>query len=338
MSAPPGSQITPPDERRQKFDAAAFAKKYLIFLILLAFVALLSVMTKGTFLQVENLNNVVVQSAPIGIIALGMMLAIITKGIDLSVGATVALAAVVASSLAQISNGIGAMYPGLVLPVIVPVLVGLVVGAMVGFVNGFLVAKFHIAPFIATLGMMTAARGLALIYTDGRPVSRLAPGFNYLGQGSLLSIPVPIWLFAICAAITYVILRRTRFGRHVYAIGGNEQAARVSGINISRVQIGIYTLIGLLAGLAGIILAGRIGSGNPQLGTGIELDAITAAVIGGTSFNGGVGTVWGTIVGALILGIINNGLDLMNVSPFMQMVVKGVIIVLAIIMDERKNR
>jgi len=134
--------------------------------------------------------------------------------------------------------------------------------------------------------MMTAARGLALIYTDGRPVSRLASGFNSLGQGSILGLPLPIWLFAICAVITYVMLWRPGFGRHVYAIGGNEQAARVSGINISRVQIGIYTFTGLLAGLAGIILAGRIGSGNPQLGTGIELDAITAAVIGGTSFNG----------------------------------------------------
>ncbi len=164
------------------------------------------------------------------------------------------------------------------------------------------------------------------------------PAFNFIGQGDFLFIPVPIWILAIVAVGAHVILNFTRFGRHTYAIGGNEQAARVSGIHLNRIKVGIFTLSGLLAGLAGIMLAARIGSGNPQLGTGIELDAITAAVIGGTSFNGGIGTVWGTIVGALIIGIINNGLDLLNVSPFMQQVVKGTIIVLAIIIDERKNR
>jgi inositol transport system permease protein len=205
-------------------------------------------------------------------------------------------------------------------------------------VVGGLVAVFRIPPFIATLVMMTAARGVALIYTDGRPISQLAPGFNWLGQGSILGIPVPVYLLVICIVVIWTILNRTRFGRHVYAIGGNEQAAKVSGISIYKAQFFIYTLIGLLAGLAGMILAARIGSGNPQLGMQMELDAITATVIGGTSFNGGVGTVWGVIVGALIIGVINNGLDLMNVSPFMQMVVKGAIIVIAIIIDERKNR
>lgn len=320
------------------FDTTAFIKKYAIILILVGFVILLALLTGGTFLQPRNLLNVVVQVAPIGIIALGMTFVIITKGIDLSVGATLALAAVIATSLAQISTRPGAMYPGLVLPIVVPVLVGILVGAAAGFLNGALIAKFKIAPFIATLGMMTAARGLALIYTDGRPVSGLAQGFNSLGQGSLLGIPVPIIIFIVVAALAHILLDYTRFGRHVYAIGGNDQAARVSGINIGRVQLGIYTFIGALSGLAGIILAARIGSGNPQLGTMLELDAITATVIGGTSFNGGVGTIWGTIVGALIIGVINNGLDLMNVNPFMQLVVKGVIIVLAIIIDERKNR
>jgi inositol transport system permease protein len=186
--------------------------------------------------------------------------------------------------------------------------------------------------------MMTAARGLALIYSDGRPISKLTPEFNFLGQGALLGVPVPIFLLAVVVLASHLLLNNTRFGRHVYALGGNEQAARVSGINLSRVKIGIYTFSGLLAGLGGMVLAGRIGSGNPQLGTGAELDAITAAVIGGTSFSGGIGTVWGTIVGALIIGVLNNGLDLLNVSPFMQQVVKGVIIVVAIIIDERKNR
>jgi len=323
---------------RRSFDSKAFFSKYAIVLILVGIILLLSILTKGTFLQPQNLLNVIVQVAPIGILALGMMFAIITLGIDLSVGSIVAIAAVISASLAQISSRSGAMYPGLVLPIFVPILAGLAVGAGVGAFNGLVISKFHIAPFIATLGMMTAGRGLALIYTNGRPISGLAPGFNYLGQGKILGLPVPILLLALVAAITWVILTRTRFGRHVYAIGGNAQAARVSGINIDRVQLGIYTYIGLLAGLAGMILAARIGSGNPQLGTGIELDAIASTVIGGTSFAGGVGTVWGTIVGALIMGVINNGLDLLNVSPFMQMVVKGAIIVIAIIIDERKNR
>lgn len=326
------------DEDRVRFDVKEFVKKYAILFILIGFVILLSIVTSGRFLRIDNLTNVLVQIAPIGIIALGMMFAIITKGIDLSVGATVALSAVVAASLAQNSSIANAFFPGLVVPVIVPVMAGLLVGALVGGVVGFLIATFKIPPFIATLGMMTAARGLALIYTGGRPVSQLAPGFNWIGQGRLLGIPVPIWLFVLATIVIWIILNHTRFGRHVYAIGGNDQAARVSGINIERTQFFIYTLIGLLAGLAGLILAARIGSGNPQLGTMMELDVITATVIGGTSFTGGIGTVWGVIVGALIIGVINNGLDLLNVSPFMQMVVKGGIIVTAIIIDERKNR
>jgi inositol transport system permease protein len=186
--------------------------------------------------------------------------------------------------------------------------------------------------------MFTAARGAALIYSDGRPISKLDPSFNWIGQGDILGVPVPIFLLIVVAVAAHIMLTRTRFGRYVYAIGGNEQAARVSGISISRVKIGIYTISGLLAGLGGLILAGRIGSGNPTLGTGIELDAITAAVIGGASFAGGIGTVWGAVVGALIIGSLNTGLDILNVSPFAQQVVKGVIIVVAIIIDERKNR
>lgn len=320
-------------EGKQSRDTGEFLRKYAIIFIFVLLVVLLALFTRGRFLGAQNITNLIVQVAPIGIIALGMMLAIITKGIDLSVGATVAVAAVIGSSLAQVGS---TRFPPM--PVFVSIIAALAVGAVVGGIVGGLVAKFKIAPFIATLGMMTAARGVALIYTDGRPVSNLAPGYNFLGQGSILGIPVPIFLFALIAGITWVLLQRTRFGRHVYAIGGNEQAARVSGINISRVQFLIYTYIGVLAALAGIILSARIGSGNPTLGTGIELDAITATVIGGTSFNGGVGTVWGTVVGSLIIASINNGLDLMNVSPFAQMVVKGVIIVLAIIIDEFKNR
>ena len=281
--------------------------------------------------------NVVTQVAAIGIIAIGMTFVIITLGIDLSVGSILAVAAVVSTSLAQLPSAT-AKYPDLHLPVIVAVLAGIAVGALAGWTNGFLIATFKIAPFIATLGMMSSARGLALIYSDGRPISRLDPTFNFLGQNAILGIPVPIIIFAIVAVTAHVILNYTRFGRHVYAIGGNEQAARVSGINLKRATIVIYTLCGLLAGIAGVISAGRIGSGNPQLGTGIELDAITAAVIGGTSFKGGIGTIWGTVIGALIIQSLNTGLVLLGMNDFVQMVVKGAIIIVAVILDERKNR
>lgn len=320
------------------FDWGSFVRKYLIVGILIGLVALLGALTQGKSLAIRNLENVVVQVSAIGILALGMTFVIIALGIDLSVGSIVALAAVTSTSLAQMPNADPKMYPGLVLPAVVAIVVALVVGTLAGLTNGFLISQFNIAPFIATLGMMTAARGLAMIYSDGRPVSTLDPNYNFFGQGHVLGLPVPIIIFAVVAVAAHLLLNNTRFGRHTYAIGGNEQAAKVSGINVKRVKLKIYTLSGLFAGIAGIILAARIGSGNPTLGTGIELDAITATVIGGTSFAGGVGTAWGTVVGALIIGVINNGMDLMNVSPFWQLVVKGVIIVAAIIIDERKNR
>lgn len=318
------------------FDWRHFTRTYAIIGILLIFILVMTILTKGLFIQPENLINVVRQISAIGIIAIGMTFVIITLGIDLSVGSILALAAVVAASLAQVPSE-SMMYPGLNLPIIVAVVAGVGVGAAMGFANGFLISKFRIAPFIATLGMMSVARGLALIYSDGRPISNLEEPYDWIGQGYLFGVPTPIVIFLVVALLAHFLLNYTRFGRYVYAIGGNEQAARVSGIRIPRMTIVIYTLSGLLAGLSGVILSARIGSGNPQLGTGIELDAITAAVIGGTSFKGGIGTIWGTIVGAMIIGIINNGLNLLNVSPFMQMVVKGLIIILAIILDERKN-
>ena len=315
-----------------------FLRRYLIVVILFGLIGLLSALTDGMFLQTQNLINVVRQTSVIALLGIGLTIVIISTGIDLSVGSVLALSAVVSTSLAQQPDATNLMYPGLDVPVIVAVLAGLGIGALCGFINGSLIAVFRIAPFIATLGMFTAARGAALIYSDGRPISKLDPSFNWIGQGDILGIPVPIFLLIVVAVAAHIMLTRTRFGRYVYAIGGNEQAARVSGIAISRVKIGIYTISGLLAGLGGLILAGRIGSGNPTLGTGIELDAITAAVIGGASFAGGIGTVWGAVVGALIIGSLNTGLDIMNVSPFAQQVVKGVIIVVAIIIDERKNR
>lgn len=318
--------------------AGDMVRKYLIIAILFGVIAVLSALTEGKFLQAQNLINVIRQVSVIAMLGIGLTVVIISTGIDLSVGSILAASAVVSASLAQEPTAAVIMYPGLDLPVWVAILAGLAVGAALGLVNGILIAGFRIAPFIATLGMMTSARGLALIYAGGRPVSKLDPSFNWIGQGEIFGVPVPIILLIVVALVAQVMLSSTRFGRYIYAIGGNEQAARVSGINLAVVKVGIYAFSGLLAGLGGMILTARIGSGNPQLGTGIELDAITASIIGGTSFSGGIGTVWGAVVGAMLIGSLNTGLDLLNVSPFTQQVVKGAIIVVAIIIDERKNR
>jgi inositol transport system permease protein len=315
----------------------ALLRKYAIVFIFLAMVLLLSLLSPA-FLKTQNLINVVRQISVIGFLAIGVTVVIISTGIDLSLGSVLGLAAVVAASFAQQEGWKEALYPGMQFPLVVPILAGLAVGVACGAVNGLLIATFRIPPFIATLGMMTAARGLAYIYSNGRPVSTLTDPFLFIGQGYLLGIPVPIILFAIVIIGTSLMLSFTRFGRNVYAIGGNELAARVSGINIYRTKIWIYIFSGLMAGLGGIVLTSRVASATPGLGIGFELDAIAAAVIGGTSFAGGIGTVWGTVIGALIIGTMNNGLDLLNVSPFYQQVVKGVIIVVAIIIDERKNR
>ena len=324
-----------------------FLRKYaIVFIFLAMFIGMWFL--SDAFLQPRNLLNIVRQISVMGLIAIGVTMVIITTGIDLSSGSVLALAAVVAASLAQSTDWASAKYPGLDLPVIVPILAALAIGALCGSINGWLIARFKIPAFIATLGMMTIARGFALIYSD-RPVSGLTDTYNFIGQGELLKIlpipdqpplgiPIPIIILAVVAIGAHIMLNSTRFGRHIYAIGGNEQAARISGLNVGRIKIGVYMIAGLLAGLAGLVLSSRIGSGQPGLGVGYELDAIAAAVIGGTSLSGGIGTIWGTIVGALIIGVLNNGLDLLNVSAYWQTIVKGSIIVIAVIIDERKNR
>ena len=318
---------------------ANFVRKYLIVFIFLGMCVLLAVFSpNNSFLKPQNMINVVRQISVIGLLALGVMLCIIAMGIDLSLGSVLGLSAVVTASLVQQAGWKEALYPGFAAPFFVAVLAGLAVGIILGAVNGSLIAFFRIPPFIATLGMMTIARGLAYIYSNGRPVSTLIPDFLFLGGGDILGIPVPIVIFGTVIVLTHLMLNFTRFGRHVYAIGGNETAARVSGVNIGRTKILIYTFSGLMAGLGGVVITARVQSATPALGMGYELDAIASAVIGGTSFAGGIGTVWGTVVGALIIGVMNNGLDLLNVSPFYQQVVKGVIIIVAIIIDERKNR
>jgi inositol transport system permease protein len=311
-------------------------KKYGIFIIFIGMVVLMSILSPA-FLKVGNLLNVIRQISVIGLIACGVTMIIITTGIDLSSGSVLALAAVVAASFAQKSDWAARMYPSIDVPVIVPILLGLLVGGLCGLICGAIIAKTKIPPFISTLGMMIVARGAALIYSNGRPISSLKDSYNFIGQGKILGIPLPIIILAVVAIITHVLLTNTKFGKYVYAIGGNENAAVVSGINVDKYKIMIYTYAGILSGLSGIVLSSRISSGQPGLGISYELDAIASAVIGGTSLNGGIGKISGTIIGALIIGVLNNGLDLLNVSAYWQQIVKGMIIVGAVILDERKN-
>ncbi|WP_420829069.1 ABC transporter permease [Brevibacillus fulvus] len=297
-----------------------------MLLILIALVILMSILSP-TFFTASNLLNIVKQMSVVGIVAIGVTLVIITTGIDLSSGSVIALVSVVVASLAQ---------PG-GMPLFVPIIVGLGLGLLTGVINGTIISKGKIAPFIVTLGMMTAARGAALLYSGGRPIGNLSEPFKFIGQGQIFGIPFPILLFAFVGVITYLLLNKTKFGKRVYAIGGNEQAAMIAGIHIDRVKICIYGYAGLLSALAGIILTSRIASGQPTAGNMYELDAIAAAVIGGTSLSGGIGTIGGTIIGALVIGVMNNGLDLLNVSSYWQQILKGAIITAAVYLDSRKH-
>lgn len=305
----------------------AFLGKYGMLLILVALCILMSVLSP-TFLSSGNLLNIIRQMSVVGIVAIGVTMIIITTGIDLSSGSVIALTSVIVASMAQPDG----------FPLVLVLLVGLAVGAAAGIINGTIIAKGCIAPFIVTLGMMTAARGAALLYTGGKPIGNLSDSFKFIGQGSIAGIPVPILIFLLVGVISYLLLNKTKFGKYIYAIGGNEQAARIAGVNVDKYKILIYGYAGLLSGLAGIILTSRIASGQPTAGMMYELDAIAAAVIGGTSITGGIGTIGGTVIGALIIGVMNNGLDLLNISSYWQQILKGAIITVAVLLDQMKHR
>ena len=258
----------------------------------------------------------------------GMTCVILTGGIDLSVGSIVALAAVVATSFAHPDT----------YPVAVPIALGLGVGAAIGLLNGVIIAKGAIAPFVVTLGMMTMARGAGLVFSSGRPIINLSDEYNSIGGGYFLGIPIPIFLFVGVLLAGIFLLRFARFGRHVYAVGGNEQASKLSGLNTGRIKIAVYGLSGLFSGFAGVLLSSRVMTGSPVAGVGYELDAIAAVVIGGSSLSGGAGSIYGTIIGTLIIGIMNNGLDLLNVSSYYQQIVKGSIIIGALLLDINRKK
>ena len=285
-------------------------------------------------LNPQRLRIILLQVSIVGLLAIGVTQVIITAGIDLSSGSVLALSAMVAASLAQTSDNARAVFPGLTdLPAVVPILAGVLVGGLAGLVNGSLIAATGIPPFIATLGMMVTARGLARLYTHGEPISQLSDPFTWLGGGT-----VPVVIFLVAAAIFYVALRYTRYGKFTYAIGANVQAARVSGIAVGPHLILVYTIAGLLSGLGGVVTAARAASGQAGMGMSYELDAIAGAVIGGTSLSGGVGRMTGTVIGTVILGVMTSGFTFIGVDAYIQDIVKGIIIVAAVTADQYRQR
>nr|WP_102694384.1 ribose ABC transporter permease [Rummeliibacillus pycnus] len=294
---------------------------------LLLIIIIISIMSPS-FLTATNIFNVLRQVSVSALIAFGMTFVILTGGIDLSVGSTLALTGAISAGM--LASG---MDP------ILAMIIGLALGAVLGAVNGVIIAKGKVAPFIATLATMTIYRGLTLVYTDGKPVSGLGDSmaFQMFGKGYFLGIPVPVVTMIVAFFVLYFILRKTTFGRRVYAIGGNEEASRLSGINVDRVTIAVYAITGMLAALSALILTSRLNSAQPTAGESYELDAIAAVVLGGTSLTGGRGWIFGTLVGALIIGVLNNGLNLIGVSSFFQQVVKGVVILIAVLLDRKKT-
>ncbi|GGA63029.1 ABC transporter permease [Pelagibacterium lentulum] len=313
-----------------------FLESYGIVLVLIVMMVVIAMTRPDVFLTPQNLTNIIKQNATLALVALGMLVVIITAGIDLSVGSTLALSMVTLA----IASKAGVPWP-------VVLVIGPMVGLAVGFVNGVGLTWLKLPhPFIMTLGTLNAVRGITYLVTDGAPVSGLQPEVRYLGQAYYdlgifappAGIPASLILVAVCAIGLWYFLEKTNIGRHIYAIGGNPQAARVSGINVERVLVIVYMICGFMAGLGGLLLAGRTDSGFPNAGIMLELDAIAAVIIGGASFFGGRGTVMGVLAGVLIMGLLRNGLNINNVSSFWQMVLIGVVIIFAVWIDVVRRR
>lgn len=315
-------------ENDTKKKVQGLLSSYGIFVIFLLMVLLMSILSGGRFLRPGNILTVLKQVSINGILSLGMMTVLVTGGIDLSVGSILALAGVVATSYA---------HPEPYYPIWMVIGLGLLVGLVCGLVNGVVVAYLNVPAFIATLGMMSVARGLTMLYVDGKPVNGLSPAYRFIGRESVLGIPAMVWILLIFIVVTFIIMHRSVLGRYIFAIGGNEMAASASGINTRKIKLFAYAFCGICCGMAGMLLASRTNAAAPGAGSGYELDAIASAVIGGVSTSGGKGRVLGACVGFLILGIISNGLDLLNVSSYIQQVIKGLIIVAAVFFDQRSN-
>ncbi|MCE5256200.1 MAG: ABC transporter permease [Spirochaetaceae bacterium] len=297
-----------------------------IFVALLLLMFFITIFAPN-FISGSNLYLVARQISFVAIVAFGELFVILTGGIDLSVGSIMGLAGVV-SAMAMASGQ----------PIFLSVILGLLTGMLLGFINGILVAYVKIAPYIVTLGMQLFARGLILVITKGWPITNIPKEFLFVGQGDFLGLPVPVWFMIIIALIADFVLKKTSLGRRTYAIGGNEQATFLSGINVKKIKVGIYMISGFCAAIVGIILIARFNSAQSDTGNGWETDAIAAAVIGGTSLSGGAGSILGVIIGAAIMGVIRNGLVLMKVSTYWQTAIIGIIIVLAAVLDRVKNK
>ena len=309
-------------QTRSRFDWKNFAQQYGLMISFILLCLALSILS-DRFLTVNNLTNILRQSTINGIISVGMTLIILTRGIDLSVGSILALSAVITADMLQ--KG---------MPVYLAIPFGLLVGAGLGLISGWLVTKIKGPPFIATLGVMTFGRGLALTYTQGKSITGLPEAFRFSGVGYLGSIPMPIVIALVVFLVAYIALTRTKFGEYIYAIGNNEIAAKLSGISVKKYVASTYVITGALSALAGQILIARLNSAQPVAGIGFEFDAIAAVVVGGTSFEGGEGTITGTLLGVLIIAVINNGLNLLDVPSFYQAVVKGIVIALALLVHK----
>lgn len=306
-------------------------------LALAAMVVVLSVMS-DKFLTTDNGLNILRQISVNLCLSIGMTLVIVNGGIDLSVGAILGLAGAVAAKLLKGGLALPAFGVLLQFTVTGAIVAGVIVGLGLGAFNGLVITRFSLPPFVATLGMLSIARGLTMLWTGGFPITELGTTFGFLGTGALLGIPMPVWLVAMLAAGFALVARQTVFGRHVYAIGSNELTARLAGLNVRGIRVWVYALAGALSGVAGLIVTARLDSAQPNAGLGYELDSIAAVVIGGTSLSGGQGTIEGTLLGCLIIGVLNNGLFLLNVSPFWQQVIKGAVILLAVALDKLKSR
>ncbi|WHH56825.1 ribose ABC transporter permease [Petroclostridium sp. X23] len=297
------------------------ARKYATLAILVFFLIVMSILT-DRFFTFRNLMNVGRQISLNAIISVGMTMVIISGGIDLSVGGIVALTGCLSASVLSSTNSI-------MLAIIVPITTGLIIG----FINGFITSKTGIAPFIITLSSSSICTGATLVFTNASPIPLSNEGFKQIGQGNIIGIPAPVILMLIIFGLSAFVMSRTKFGRYVYAIGGNERASKVAGIKVSQVKTVVYIVSGALSALTAVIYTSRLSSGVPSLGSGYEMQAITAAVIGGASLSGGQGGIWGTLVGAVIIGILNNALNLLNINSYYQNIVTGVVVLLAVLFD-----
>ena len=297
-------------------------RRFNVFFIFIGLCILLSFLSEN-FLTLSNLLNVALQTSIVAITAVGMTFTMLTAGIDLSVGSIVALSSALSAGFI-IKQG---------MPTYLGMALALAAGAALGAISGLLTVKGRLPPFVSTLAMMAVGRGLTLVYTRGWTIPIMLEEFTFWGSGTIGPVPVPVVVLAVVFVIAYIVLSRTKFGLHVYAVGGHQETARLAGINVDRVTTAVYVISGFTAALAGIITAARLWSAQPNVAAGLELDAIAASVLGGTSLFGGVGSVGGTIVGAFIMGVLNNGLNLLEVSSYYQKVVKGIVFILAVLLD-----